>query len=71
MNNKEQIKELFINHLKTLGYPNIDPQVVLNELLTLYKLLDNSGLKPEGLTFPIFKQIAIVQFLKKGTEHGI
>lgn len=63
MTDKEKIKELFVNHLKTLGYPNIDGQVVLDELLTLYKLLDNSELKPEGLTFPIFKQIAITQYI--------
>lgn len=60
-----EIKELFLNHLRPLGYPNIKPNVIFDELLTLYKLLENSGLKPEGLTFPIFERIAYNKFMQE------
>lgn len=59
----EKIKEVLINHLKQFGYPNMEPEVVLNELKNMYRELENQNLIPTGMRFEDFSIAAHQQYM--------
>jgi hypothetical protein len=62
MDDNQKRKEIIINYLKGLGYPNIPPQVVFDNLTNIWKLLDDNVLIPQGMTFKQFQDIALHQY---------
>ena len=67
MTDKEKLKALFIDWLKqnvSDKYPNIPPEDIAKHLKPLYLLMEEKGLKPQGLTFEKFFQIAELEYNK-------
>lgn len=71
MKNKLEIKQAIIDYLDTLGYPNITPERVLLEIPNMWRLLDKSNLKPEGMSFQAFSTIVHRAYQQKKIEFEL
>lgn len=59
---KNQCKKVMLEHLESIGYPNVQSQTILQELLPMWKKLDEASLveqvKGLGWTFQQFQEMA-------------
>lgn len=61
---KIAIKSVMLKHLKSIGYPSIPNWRIVNELPILFTILDRDNLIPEGMTYKMFRVIAIEKYLQ-------
>lgn len=61
MTDKEKIKTLFLKYIQD-NLTDKKPEEIMNNLKPMYVLLQEAGLKPEGLTFEKFNAIAQLQY---------
>lgn len=66
---KKEVMEALEAHLKTKGYPNMQPQQILNELPNLWRVMDEKGLIRYGLTYQAFSTIAHQRFVQFQMEE--
>lgn len=55
---KTKIKTVIVDHLTTLGYPNIPLEQIMQELKPMYRKLEEAGLIQSGMSFAAFVQHA-------------
>lgn len=60
---KEDVSKALKEHLTTKEWPNMHPQLVLNELVNMWRVLDEKGLIQHGMTYQRFSQIAHSEFV--------
>lgn len=60
----EQAKKLIVDHLTSVGYPNIEPQKVFDELPKIWAILKENNLAPD-ITFPMFQQVVVQAYNQK------
>lgn len=51
---KEKIRKVMVDHLTTLGYPDIEPQKIADELKSMWIKLEEAGLILQGMSFQAF-----------------
>lgn len=61
---KIAIKSVMYSHLKSIGYPSIPNWRIVNELPILFTILDREDLIPDGMTYKMFRVIAIEKYLQ-------
>jgi len=55
---KEQIKKIMMDHLTTVGYPNLNKLQILAELPKMWIKIEEAKLNKEGLNYRDFVQHA-------------
>lgn len=60
---KEAIKKAMLDHLTTVGWPNVPNETVLRELKNMWIKIEEAGLILPGMTFEAFCSHANDQFL--------
>lgn len=60
---KEKIKTVMIDHLKSIGYPNITNEQIMNELKPMWIKLEEANLIQSGMSFQEFTLHAQQQFM--------
>lgn len=60
---KEDVTKALKEYLTTKGWPNLHPQLMLNELPQMWRVMDEKGLIQYGMTYQRFSQIAHEQFI--------
>lgn len=55
---KEKIKKILVDHLTTLGYPDLDREQIIAELKPMWLKLEEAGLVVGDMTFTAFKEQA-------------
>lgn len=68
---KDLIKRTVVEHLKRLGWPNVEnpDTLIFENLEPLYDDLRKRKLIPEYFTLQMFKTVAIKSFLKVANER--
>lgn len=61
---KTKIKDVMVSHLITLGYPEIQPPQVMNELKPMWVKLEEANLILPGMTFAAYYQVAEQKFIQ-------
>jgi hypothetical protein len=56
--NKGEIKQVIIDYLTPLGFPNMEADLVMVHLQDIYRHLESKGLLPDGVSFAVFQQAA-------------
>lgn len=60
---KEKIKKVMVDHLTTLGWPDIPNETVMDELKNMWVKIEEAGLKLPDMSFQMFVEHANHQFL--------
>lgn len=60
---KENIRKVMVDHLTTVGYPNITNEQVMRELKPMWIKIEEAGLVVQGMNFQNFASIANQHFL--------
>ena len=68
-NHKEAVKKVMVDHLTTLGYPQIGNEQVMSELKNMWVKIEEAGLVTNGMTFAAFQAYANDAFLKAHIEE--
>jgi hypothetical protein len=56
---KSKIKKVMVDHLTTLGYPDMTPKEILDELKPMWIKLEEAGLIMPGMNFMAFHAQAL------------
>ena len=60
---RDKIKKVMVDHLTSLGYPNVEYEIIMRELKNMYVKIEESGLILPGMTYHGFQQIANTHFM--------
>ena len=60
---KEKIKKSMVDHLTSIGYPNIPDELIMRELKPMWLKLEEAGLILPGMTFQHFTGYANNEFI--------
>ena len=67
---REKVKNSMIEHLQTVGYPNMEVDDVLQELKPMWVKLENEGLIQSGMNFRTFQEWAVQKAMEAQiTDH--
>lgn len=60
---KGKIKKVMVDHLTTIGYPNIPNEQIMGELKAMWIKIEEAGLVTDGMNFQAFAEHAESQFM--------
>lgn len=60
---KEDIKKVMVDHLTTIGYPNITNEQIMRELKPMWIKIEEANLVAKGMNFQNFAAIANHHFM--------
>lgn len=60
---KEKVKKVMLDHLTTLGYPDIADEQIMAELKNMWTKLEEAGLIIEGMSYHAYVNLANHCFL--------
>lgn len=61
---KEKLKKVMVDHLTSVGYPDITDDQIMRELKPMWIKLEESGILADGMTFAGFQSYANEEFMK-------
>lgn len=60
---KEKVKKVMVDHLTTLGYPNISGDQIMTQLKAMWIKIEEAGLILPGMNFQAFQAFANQAFM--------
>lgn len=60
---KQNLRKVMVDHLTTVGYPQITPDQIMRELKPMWLKIEEAGLVVQGMNFQGFCEVANHHFM--------